>query len=185
MTTHMAHRRRDTLIVIICVLGLIVLAFGSELAKLQSIVTPTLPGYQKRPPSGSYPPLAWVDLKQMRWNRNRFVLPHRVSDLRHHGVMLWGYMDVQPTNAREPVSEFVLADAPVTTSGGGCACSGGVSFPVTVHLAQQTRIPMTDWPVRVFGTLTVHDAVTDYREAVEITDAVVLIGMPPPWARGR
>lgn len=156
----------------------VLLAFGGDLIKLQPFYTPDIPGYGKTRPSGAYAPIDWRTVAQATARSADKDFPDSLKKLDGHQVVLCGYM--YPTQKQDgsfdktPVDNFLLTEQFYSRVGVGCG--SGCQSPVGVKMTSDTKIPFTDWPFRVYGTLKLNPVYRGSGADVSIRDAVTVIG---------
>lgn len=156
----------------------VLLAFGGDLAKLQSIYTPDIDGYHKAPPSGHYTPLDWPTLVKATSRGGHDDFPAVLKSLNNTQVIVSGYMypprskdgsvDETPVNGLLVTQQYYAHVAP--------SCGLGCQNPVGVVLAEGTTLAVTDWPCRFYGTLKLDPKVFGAGQDVQIINTTVVIG---------
>lgn len=183
VTHHRRQQQRLGLGIVIILFFVTLLAFGGDVLKLQPFFTPTIPGYLKHPPSGQFACIDWNTIVKATTRIAGKGFPDSLQKLEGKQVMLCGYM--YPTKKPDgsfdetPVDDILLTQQFLTHIPVGC-CGVGCQSPVGVQMAAGNKIPLTDWPFRVYGTLKLDQKYYGSGMDVRIVDAIAVIGIAPP-----
>ncbi len=164
------QRKMATSIGLIVVLGIVALAIGKDV--LAYLEGPKLPGYVATAPAGVYAALDWTALHQGQWPAGgKPVIPAPVVALTGKAVCLKGFL--LPLHQGADSTQFYLAEKPR-----GCFfCNPpGIADVVELNTLHGARLPVTDWPVTVYGTLHPATGAASDQTLYTIDDAVLHAG---------
>ena len=164
------RRRRDSIIGL--TLTAIIIGVFVVPAVLKAVVAPRIPGYLTHAPAGSYTELDWKLLSKGYWpNDDKPNIPADIKAL--DGKMVSVHACMIPFHSDFASSQWYLAEKPRMCY----FCSPpGIAEVVEVHIANNNKLQLTDWPVRAYGRLKVATGAEKNASLYTLENAVLVIG---------